>query len=275
MSQRYGWRTFGIEALLIAFAALFLFPIYVLVVQALKTPAELATSPLGLPSGLYLGNFVEAWTAARIGPALVSSTIVTGTTVLLLVVLGSMGAYVLARRRSRLSTGLFQLLLLGIIVPFQLALIPLYQMIRDWGLLGTYPAMILFHTGGLVPLAIFLYVGFLRSTTSTYEEAALIDGANQLQTFAFVVFPLLRPVTGTVVILSTIIVWNDFFTPLLYLSGSGRQTVPVAIYSFVGQYVSQWHLIFAGLIIGTAPILLAFFLLQHSVIKGFASGLKG
>ncbi|HZJ08212.1 MAG TPA: carbohydrate ABC transporter permease [Trueperaceae bacterium] len=275
MSRRYGWRTFALEVVLIAFAAIFLFPIYVLFVQALKTPSELATSPLSLPTRLYFGNFVEAWTAARIGPALVSSFIITGTTVLLLVVLGSMGAYVLARRKSRLGDGLFQLLLLGIIVPFQLALIPLYQLVKNFGLLGTYPAMILFHTGGLVPLAIFLYVGFLRSTTSTYEEAALIDGANHLQTFALVVFPLLRPVTGTVIILSTIIVWNDFLTPLLYLSGSGKQTVPVAIYSFVGQYVSQWHLIFAGLIIGTAPILIAFFLLQHTVIKGFSSGLKG
>lgn len=275
MTRRYTWRTFGLEVALIAFALVFLFPLYVLFVQALKSPTELAASPLGLPTRLYLGNFVQAWTAARIGPALINSTIITGTSVLLLVVLGAMGAYVLARRRSRLSDGLFQLFLLGIILPFQLALIPLYQLIKSWHLLGTYAAMILFHTGGLLPLAIFLFAGFLRSTTRTYEEAALIDGATHLQTFAYVVFPLLRPVTGTVIILSTIIVWNDFFTPLLYLSGSGRQTVPVAIYSFVGQYVSQWHLIFAGLIIGTAPILIAFFFLQHAVIKGFASGLKG
>lgn len=275
MSRRYTWRTFALEIVLIVFAALFLFPIYVLVVQALKTPVELAASPLGLPPRLYFGNFVEAWTSARLGPALLNSTVVTGSSVLALVVLGSLGAYVLARRSSRLSDGFFQLFLLGIIVPFQLALIPLYQLMKSWQLLGTYTAMILFHTGGLLPLAIFLFAGFLRSTTRTYEEAALIDGASHLQTFVFIVFPLLRPVTGTVVILSTILVWNDFFTPLLYLSGSGRQTVPVAIYSFVGQYVSQWHLIFAGLIIGTAPVLTAFFVLQRTVIRGFASGLKG
>lgn len=275
MSHRYNWRTFGLEVALIAFAVIFLFPIYVLVVQALKSPAELTASPLGLPQHLYLGNFAEAWTAAQIGPALVNSIIVTGTSVFFLVLMGSLGAYALSRRQSLLSNGLFQAFLLGIIVPFQLALIPLYQLVKSWQLLGTYTAIILFHTGGLLPLAIFLFVGFLRSTTRAYEEAALIDGASYLQTFAFVVFPLLRPVTGTVVILSTIIVWNDFFTPLLYLSGSGRQTVPVAIFSFVGQYVSQWQLIFAGLIIGTAPVLLAFFLLQRTVIKGFASGLKG
>ncbi len=275
MSSRYGWRTFAIEAALIAFAALFLFPIYVLVVQALKEPAELAASPLGLPTRLYLGNFVEAWTSARIGPALMSSTIVTGTSILLLVVLGSLGAYVLARQRPKVANLVLMFFVLGIILPFQLALIPLYQLIKNLGLLGSYAAMILFHTGGLLPLAVFLFTGFLRNSTRSYEEAALIDGASHLQTYAHVVLPLLRPVTGTVVILSAIIIWNDFFTPLLYLSGSGRQTVPVAIYSFVGQYLSQWELIFAGLIIGSAPILLAFLFLQHSVIKGFASGLKG
>lgn len=275
MSRRYGWRTFVVEVLLIAFAAVFLFPLYVLVVQALKTPAEVAASPLGLPPRLYLGNFEEAWITARLGPALLNSAVITGSSVLALVVLGSLGAYVLARRSSRLSEGFFQLFLLGIIVPFQLALIPLYQLMKSWDLLGTYAAMILFHVGGLLPLAIFLFAGFLRSTTRTYEEAALIDGANHWETFLHIVFPLLRPVTGTVIILSTIIVWNDFFTPLLYLSGSGRQTVPVAIFAFVGQYISQWNLIFAGLIIGTAPVLIAFFLLQSTVIKGFASGLKG
>ena len=216
MSRRYTWRTFGLELALIAFAAMFLFPLYVLVVQALKSPTELAGSPLGLPTRLYLGNFVEAWVAARIGPALLSSVIVTGSSVLLLVAFGALGAYVLARRRSRLSDGMFQLFLLGIILPFQLALIPLYQLIKSWHLLGTYAAMILFHTGGLLPLAIFLFVGFLRNTTRTYEEAARIDGANHLQTFLHVVFPLLRPVTGTVIILSTIIVWNDFFTSLSF-----------------------------------------------------------
>lgn len=275
MSRRYTWRTFVLEVALIAFALLFMFPLYVLVVQAFKPPAAVAASPLGLPKQLYLANFSGAWSAAGLGPALLNSTIITTCSVALLVGLGSLAAFVLARRQSKLSAGLFLLFLLGIILPFQLALIPLYQLIKSLHLLGTYAAMVVFHVGTLLPLAIFLYVGFLRTTTRTYEEAALIDGANHLQTFAYVVFPLMRPITGTVIILSTIIVWNDFFTPLLYLSGSGRQTVPVAIYSFVGQYVSQWNLIFAGLIIGVAPILIAFFLLQRSVIQGFASGLKG
>jgi raffinose/stachyose/melibiose transport system permease protein len=108
-----------------------------------------------------------------------------------------------------------------------------------------------------------------------YEQAALIDGASQLQAFTQVVFPLLRPVTGTVVILNAIFTWNDFLTPLLYLSGTERQTTPVAISTFVGQFVAQWQLVFAGLVIAIAPILVVYFALQRSIIKGFSSGLKG
>jgi raffinose/stachyose/melibiose transport system permease protein len=167
------------------------------------------------------------------------------------------------------------LFLLGLVLPFQLALIPLYQIVRDLQLIGTYWSMIGFYTGLQLPFTIFLYTGFLRSIPRDYEHAAAIDGASQLEAFAQVVFPLLRPVTGTVVILNAIFTWNDFLTPLLYLSGSDRRTIPVAVNSFVGQYVTQWQLVFAALVVAIAPILVVYFLLQRTIIKGFASGLKG
>jgi raffinose/stachyose/melibiose transport system permease protein len=90
-----------------------------------------------------------------------------------------------------------------------------------------------------------------------------------------VVFPLLRPITGTVVILNAIFVWNDFLTPLLYLSGTDKQTLPVAIFTFVGQYTTNWQLVFAGLVMGIAPVLVVYFALQRHIIRGFAGGLKG
>ena len=103
----------------------------------------------------------------------------------------------------------------------------------------------------------------------------MIDGAGALRAFFQVVFPLVRPVTLTVVILDAVFVWNDFFTPLLYLSGSASQTIPVAIFAFVGQYTSDWNLVFAGLVIAILPILIVYFLMQRYIISGFAGGLKG
>lgn len=274
-NRRYGSRNLLIEIAMIAAALIYLFPIYILLNISFKPLKEVSAAPLSLPSELSFNNYREAWSSASLGSALVNSATVTVISVTLLIFVGSMAAYALARRQSRLSYGLYLLFLLGIILPFQLALIPLYQIMRDLQLLGTYTSLIIFYTGHQLPFTVFLYTGFLRALPRGYEEAAFIDGASPFQAYRRIVFPLLRPVTGTVIILNAIFVWNDFLTPLLYVGGTELQTLPVAVASFVGQYTSQWGLVFAGLVIGVTPILITYFLLQRYIIKGFASGLKG
>jgi raffinose/stachyose/melibiose transport system permease protein len=273
--NRYGLSNFLIELLMIAATGLIFFPVYVLVGLSLKSRGEVTRNPLGLPETFLFSNYRDAWSEASLGRAILSSTIITASSVVLLVALGSIASFALARRASRLSYAAYLLFLLGLVLPFQLALIPLYQLVRDLHLIGTYWSLIGFYTGLQLPFTVFLYTGFLRALPRDYEQAAYIDGASQLEAFAQVVFPLLRPVTGTVVVLNAIFTWNDFLTPLLYLSGTERQTIPVAISSFVGQYVAQWQLVFAGLVIAIAPILVVYFALQRTIIKGFASGLKG
>ena len=103
-----------------------------------------------------------------------------------------------------------------------------------------------------MPLTVFLYTGFIRALPREYEEAAQVDGAGLFRTYFRVVFPLLRPVTGTVAVLAGLIIWNDFFLPLIFLSGTTNATLPVAVYSFVGEYASQWNLIFAAVIVSLA-----------------------
>jgi raffinose/stachyose/melibiose transport system permease protein len=201
--------------------------------------------------------------------------LITVSSVIALIALGSLAAYFLARRASRLSYSLYILFLVGIILPFQLGMIPLYQLVNDLGLLGTYQGMILFYTGIQLPFTVFLYTGFIRSLPADYTNAALIDGASHLQAFGYVIFPLLRPITGTVLILNAVYIWNDFFTPLLYLGGSGRETVPVRVFAFVNEYTSDYGLVAAGLVLAALPILVVFLLLQRYVIRGFSSGLKG
>ena len=272
---RYGRSNMLLEIVMIAVAIAFLFPVYALLTVSFRSASEVAAAPLGLPHKLYLANYEQAWSSASLGSALVSSTTITVITVVLLIILGALASYLLARRQTRLSYGLYLLFLVGLVVPLQLALVPLYQVMRDLNLLGTYTSLIIFYTGLQLPLTIFLYTGFLRALPRSYEEAALVDGASHLQAFRRIVFPLLRPVTGTVIILNAIFVWNDFLTPLLYVGGTSQQTIPVAIFSFVGEYTSNWGLIFAGLIMGMLPILIGYFLFQRHIIKGFASGLKG
>jgi raffinose/stachyose/melibiose transport system permease protein len=259
MLGRYRPRTFALELLMIAVALLFMYPVYVLVKLSVADR----------------GNYSGAWKGAHIGAAMLNSTIITVASLVCLIAIGSTAGYYLARTHSRLSYGMYLLFLLGIVLPFQLALVPLYRFMKDTGLLGSYASMVLFYTGLQIPFTIFLYTGFLRAQPREYGEAALVDGATHWQSFTRVTFPLLRPITGTVLILNAVFIWNDFLTPLLYLGGTPNETLPVVVYQFVGQYVSNWGYIFAAVVMASLPILIVFLLLQRYVIRGFASGLKG
>ena len=272
--NRYRWRTFGLELVMIAAAVVVGFPVYVLFNLAVRAPSD-TSSPIRPTTSPTLSNFTQAWEQGRLGGALVNSALVTTGSVLIVLIVSALAAYPLARLTTRWSRGTFLLIMLGLVLPFQLAALPLYQTMRDLGLLGTVWALILFYSGLQVPFTTFLYVGFLRALPPDFEDAARVDGCTPLQVFRYVVVPMLKPITVTALVLNAVAVWNDFFTPLLYLSGSAQQTVPVALSGFVGQYVSDWNLIFAALVISILPILAIYFALQRSIINGFAGGLKG
>lgn len=274
MIKRYRPTTLLLEIVMIAATIVLFVPVYWLVNLALRKPNDPAP-PLALPTQPTLQNFANAWVEGNLANASVNSAVVTVVSVLLIVTMSSMAAYPLARVARRWSSLAFGFFMAGLLLPLQLGMIPLYSTMRDLGLLGSVWGLVLFYVGLQMPFAVFLYTSFLRSVPIEYEEAALLDGAGPLKTFFHVVFPLVRSATGTVVITNVISVWNDFFTPLLYLSGSGQQTLTVSLYSFVNQYSSDWNLVFAGLVISMAPILILYFFLQKTVIKGFASGLKG
>jgi raffinose/stachyose/melibiose transport system permease protein len=135
--------------------------------------------------------------------------------------------------------------------------------------------MILLNTGLLMPLTVFLYTGFIRRLPREYEEASQVDGASLMRTFTRVVVPLLRPITATVAVLTGLFCWNDFFLSLIFLSGSKNQTLPVALYQFVGNEIEQWNLIFPTVVIALLPMLVFYLFAQRSLIKGFTGGVRG
>ena len=272
--NRYTWRTGVLEAVMIIVGLIYLIPIYMLVNLSLKPEGDLY-NPLVPTIHPTFDNFVNAWQQANLGSAIVYTVVLTVISITVLVLISSTAGYVLARVTAGWSKLVFALFMIGLLLPLQLGVFPLYTTMRDLGLLNTIWALAIYYCGLLAPFSVFLYTTFLRSLPLEYEEAATLDGAGPLRIWWSVVFPLSRAVTGTVIILNAIGVWNDFFTPLLYLSGSSQQTIPVALYAFIGQFVSRWQLVFAGLIIAVIPILIVYFILQRYIIKGFAGGLKG
>lgn len=278
---RYSRKTLALEIVTIIGALIMLMPFYFLISTALKTGEQvLTTSSLSFPTSPTFQNFVtllspDSDASGAIFRGLGSSVLITVGTLVCLVVVGSPAAYVLARSTSKWSNRTFYIFLAAILLPTQLGIVPLYAGARTLGLTGTPWGLIIVYTGTLLPLAVFLYSGFIRRLPRDYEEAAVVDGAGRTSVFVRIVFPLLGPATGTVAILAGLIVWNDFFTALVFLNGSDYQTLPVVMYNYVGSLVSQWNLIFAVVIISMVPILAFYFFAQKRFIQGYAGGLKG
>ena len=274
MYRRYTRRTAALDVVTLVVGLAVLFPVYLMVINSVRSDQDYGDwlVPPGQPAW---GNFAQAWNQANLGYALVNSIIVTAVSVALIVAISATASYPLARLTARWSKWVYLLFLLGLLLPFQLALVPLYVTFRSLGLLGNPAGLILLYAGLQAPFSIFLYTEFLRSVPRDYDEAAQVDGCGRFQLFWRVLMPLLRPITGTVIILNAIHVWNDFYPPLLFLSGSPVQTLPLAVYQFTGTYASQWGLIFSSLILGAIPVLIAFVVMQKAVFRGYSSGIKG
>lgn len=264
-----------LEIVMVLATVAYMFPLYIMISMSFKTAAEAAGSPIAPPQSAYFDNYATAWSEADLGRALINSLIVTVISITVAVLIGAMAGYAIVRGTRRWSTPKLVLFLLGLMIPGQLGMVPLYTLMRDLGLLQSHLSLIIYYVGSLMPMTVFLYAGFLKTVSPTFEEAAKIDGAGWWQTFSRVVFPLLRPVTGTVIIINAINTWNDFLTPMLYLAGTPNRTLPVAVFSFQGEFASEWGLIFAGMVIAALPVLVVYFFLQRHIIQGFAGGLKG
>lgn len=274
--NRYTWRTGALEAVMIMAAILFLTPVYILINLSIREHSDLSSAlwPTQEPT---LKNFVDAWNTGGLAKAMFTSAYIVAISVAAIVMIAALASYPLARATSRFSRSMYMLFMAGLLLPYQLIFIPLYQAFSGLGMLGPRAplALIIFYIGHHMPFSIFLYTSFIRAVPVDYEDAASIDGCSRFQAFWHVLMPLLGPVTGTVVILNVIFIWNEFMTPLLYLSGSRNLTLPVAIYSFVGEYAADWPRIFAGLVTSMAPVLVAYFILQKRIMHGFAAGVKG
>lgn len=261
------------EIIMIVLAVIWFIPIYYLIVTTLKTPQEATLNPLGLPKSLQIQNYVEAWKNMQFPRAFGNTLFITVCAVLLIVVLGSMAAYALARIRSKLSSGLFLLFLAGLIVPFQMNIVSLYKIVKNLKLMNTLFAVILVDAAINTPQAIFLFKEFIETTVpKELEEAAAIDGCSVIRKFFMIVLPLLKPVISTVVIVVTLNVWNEFMTPLLFLQSREKDVILQEVTRNIGQFSTDWTALFPMLMLGVAPLMIFYIFMQKYIIAGVAAG---
>lgn len=247
-------------------------PLVFLVLISLKTQQQYAVDPLGLPNPLHIENFQVAWTSGNLGPAFINTLVITVGSVLGVVIFAALASYSISRWTGRLGSRAYIYFALGLIVPFQLGLPTLFKMWAGLGLVNTLGGVILIQIGAGLPFAVFLYSGFLRTVPLELEEAARVDGAGDIRTFVSIVFPLLRPVTATVVILTSIGVWNDLIVSLFFLQTSDRATLPKATIGFFSAFNSNLPVVFACAVLTVIPIVVLFVALQRFFLSGFAAG---
>ncbi len=271
-------RKILVNVIVIVLCALFLFPIYLVIVNSFKNRSELYENIMALPSKLsfeYYGNAMEKMDFLR---SFGNSLIVTIVSILFIVLFASMTAWMLVRSNNFFSKLIFNLLVATMLIPFQTLMMPLMQemgWVRDTlhiPMLDTLGGLIYMNIGFGASMAVFLYHGFVKSVPVSLEEAAQIDGCSKLGIFFKIVFPMLKPTTVTVAILDVIWIWNDYLLPSLALSSKANRTIPLSTAAFFGQFTIQWNMAMAGLTLTIIPVIIFYLCAQKYIIKGVAAG---
>jgi raffinose/stachyose/melibiose transport system permease protein len=270
MKEKYGIKKFVAEIIMIALALLFISPLYL--VNAFKGYDEVLTSTAALPKAFNFDNFVTVWEQLNFPVVFMNTAIITVVSVAGILLISSMAAHRLVRSPGKVSSIIFFLIVSAMIIPFQTMMIPLVKVASNFNMIDSIPGLVMMYFGFGVPLAVFLYHGFIKGIPVELEEAAAIDGAGPFRTFFRIVFPLLTPITVTIGILHTLWIWNDFLLPYLMLGSPEKQTISLASYIYFGQYMTQWNYALAALTLAIIPVIILYLFLQRFIIEGIAAG---
>jgi raffinose/stachyose/melibiose transport system permease protein len=255
----------------------FVIPFAFVFVTAMKTRKEAAFLQLSWPSDWNgIENFKEVWGARDniLLTAYKNSLFITVVSVAGLVVVSSMVGYVLQRRNDRIAKVATACLLAGLIVPP--AVVPTIYVLQQVNLFKSPWGLVLIEIAYLLPFSVLLFRAFVGTIPIELDEAAMIDGCSGLRLFWKVIFPLLRPVVITVIVTSSVIIYNDFQNPLYFLPGNDNTTVQLTLYNFQGQFSTQWNLLFMDVLLITIPPLIMFMFFNRKIVSGLTAGaIKG
>ena len=262
-----------------------LFPFYLVMMNAFKKQADIVADPVrfrgvsfaqltkNLNSVIHNSNF-NFWYAFG------TSTVVTIVSLILLILFGSMAAWVISRNHKKAwAIAIYMVFIASMIIPFQVVMLPLVSTFRDVGkfigisMLQSVQGIVFAYLGFGGAMTVFILTGFIKGIPYELEEAAAIDGCSPEGTFFKIIFPLLRPVITTVTILNGMWIWNDYLLPSLMLGQNGKvKTLPVAVQAFVGSYVKQWDLILSAALLAILPMIIVFLIGQKQIMSGMVEG---
>jgi raffinose/stachyose/melibiose transport system permease protein len=255
----------------------FVTPFYFMFLTSLKNRREAGLMNLSWPSDhLHFENFSRVISTGRymIVRAFFNSVQITAGSVLILIVICSLGGYILQRVSGKFFSGVNLMILTGLMLPP--AILPTIWVLNFMGIYRTLFGMILVETALHIPFCTMLYRGFAAALPREMEEAAYVDGCGSWYMFVRIIFPLMLPVTATVTVIQSVSIFNDFVNPLYFLPGSRNPTVQLTLYNFLGQFESDWNLVFADVILITIPPLVLFIFFNKKIVSGITAGaIKG
>ncbi len=262
----------AINVVLWGYAIVVIAPLMLVVLNSMRPTRDIFREPIGLPTGLDLSSYATAWTEANFSSFFWNSLLITTASVFLATAVSALAAYVLGRYRFRGSELLSIFFLSGLLLPFRLAILPLFLLLQNLGLVDTRTGLILVYAATGIPFSVFILSAFFRQLPGELTEAARIDGAGEFTIFGKVMLPLVRPGLATVAIFQFVPLWNDFFFPLVLLRSSDKWTLPVGMTRFFGEFQTDWSTLFAGIIITTLPLVLLFLAATKQIIAGLTAG---
>lgn len=261
-----------IQIILIANTFIMLAPIVLMIFSAFKTNPQIFQTPFALPDFTNLSNIAKIWTETNFLRYLINSAIVTGTSLLLILTLGTMAAYAIARYQFTGSSFVLMFFVAGLTLPLKLAIIPLFVLMRDLGVLNTQAALVIIYVAMGLPTTVFIMTGFIRTLPNELEDAARMDGASEARIMWSIMLPLVRPAMVIAGIQNVVPIWNDFFFPLIFIQSDHLKTLPQGLTTFMGEYTTDWGVLFAGLTLSAAPIILIYIILSRQFINGMTAG---
>lgn len=272
MKRKPRFPNLGTYLILTAWTLIVLFPLYTMIVNSLKSQRDIFKSPFGLPANVTLEGYKNALSAGRFDLFFRNSVLVTVGSLTLIIILGSLAAYALARWNSRLSKLIYFFFILGLLIPIRLGTISIIQIIIALKLNNSLLGLVPIYVAMGIPIAILVITAFIRGLPKDLLDAAAIDGASEWQIYWTIILPLVRPALATVAIFNLIPIWNDFWFPLILIRQENSRTIPLGVTLLFGQYQTNWTNILSALSLATMPIIILYLLMASQFIKGLTAG---
>jgi raffinose/stachyose/melibiose transport system permease protein len=270
MAVKKLYKTIGVNILAWIISIILITPLVLILINSFKTSQAAAEMNLALPDSIQLENFAKVIERGKLGTTFLNSLTYSVFSVLLCTLTSSMAAFVLSRNRSKANKIIYFIIVLGITMPVNfIALMKVMQVLQ---IINTKPGIILLYASIQTPFNVFLIYSFVGKIPRDIDEAAIIDGCSPLRLFFSIVFPLLKPVLVTVMVLTFLNTWNEYILPLYFLGNSENWPMTLAVYNFFGMYFRDWNLVCADIVLTSLPVIIVYLLGQKYIVSGMTAG---